>query len=647
MKNAQSRAIIENVAPEIDNGKYYIKRTVGEFVEVEADIFGDGHDIVAGVLLYRHEKSKKWTEERFAPIGNDRWLSKFKVEKQGIYHYKLEAWIDYALNWQHNIERKAEDGQYVNVELQDGVQYLEYLQSVLPKKETKMISEWISLFNNGEKYNEALKVALSAQLHDLFVQNPSKDFSIEYDNNLRAYVDRQKARYSTWYEFFPRSASTTRGQHGTFKDCEKLIPRVAEMGFDTLYFPPIHPIGEVNRKGKNNTTVAKEGDVGSPWGIGSKYGGHKDIHPELGTLKDFKSLVRTAKKHGIEIALDFALQCAPDHPYVKEHPQWFRWRPDGSVQYAENPPKKYQDILPIYFETEDWKNLWKELLSIAIYWVDQGVEVFRVDNPHTKPFRFWEYLIAQVKKHNPNVLFLSEAFTRPRIMHELAKVGFTQSYTYFTWRNFKHEIIEYMLELTQEDGKEYFQPNFWPNTPDINPYALQGGNESLHMIRLFLAATLSSSYGMYGPVYEYLVHAAMPGKEEYLNSEKYEIQHWDWSFKNKMTHLITEINKARKENPALQHTNNYQNCTVGNDSLLAFYKETEDKSNQMLMVVNLDPYHRQSGTVQTPLTAIGIQEGQSFTVKDLLTGNSYIWSSEWNYVELDPAFPFHLFRISK
>jgi starch synthase (maltosyl-transferring) len=481
----------------------------------------------------------------------------------------------------------------------------------------------------------------------LFVQHPSKKFSFTYDNNLRVYVDREKARFSTWYEFFPRSASSEKGKHGTFKDCERLIPRVAEMGFDTLYFPPIHPIGEVNRKGKNNATVAESGDVGSPWGIGSRLGGHKDIHPELGSLEDFKSLVQTAKNHGVEIALDFALQCAPDHPYVKSNPQWFKWRPDGSVQYAENPPKKYQDILPIYFETEDWKNLWDELVSIAIYWVDLGIEVFRVDNPHTKPYRFWEHLIATVKKHNPNVLFLAEAFTRPRVMHELAKVGFTQSYTYFTWRNFKHELVEYMNELSKGPGKEYFRPNFWPNTPDINPYPLQGGNETIHMIRFFLAATLSSNYGMYGPVYEYMVHAAMPGKEEYLDSEKYEFKHWDWEVKNKMTYLITNINRIRRENPAFQFTDNIHICNVENDKLLVFYKETEDKSNQILCAVNLDPYSRQSGWVKTPLDLIGVREGQPMVMQDLLTGNSYTWAQEWNFVELDPGFPFHLFKITK
>ncbi len=643
----QSRVIIENVYPEIDNGRYYIKRVLGESVTVEADIFGDGHDVVAGALLYKHQDSKKWKETRFSPTENDRWIATFRVEKQEIYHYKIQGWVDYALNWQHNIERKIQAEQYVNVELLDGVQYLEKLLKNAGSKHHQHIKYLIGLFKDEQRYEEAIQEALSDRLHDLFVEYPTKDFAVTYDNNLRVYVDRKKALFSTWYEFFPRSASEEAGKHGTFKDCERLIPRIAAMGFDVLYFPPIHPIGEVNRKGKNNTTEAFEGDVGSPWGIGSKHGGHKDIHPELGTIDDFKNLIKIANDYGVEIAMDYALQCAPDHPYVKEHPQWFRWRPDGSVQYAENPPKKYQDILPIYFETEDWENLWNELLDIALYWVKQGIRIFRVDNPHTKPFQFWEWLIANVKKDYPDVLFLSEAFTRPRVMHELAKVGFTQSYTYYTWRNFRHEILEYMEELSNSKGAEYFRPNFWPNTPDINPYSLQGGKESIFLMRYFMAATLSSNYGMYGPVFEYMIHAAVPGKEEYLDSEKYQIQHWDWNQTNKMTHLITMINHIRRDNEALQFTRNITLCDTDNESLFAYYKETEDKSNQLLMIVNLDPYNRQSGWIKTPLNLIGVNEGEPIIMHDLITQSSYTWNSEWNFVEIDPNSPFHLFQIRR
>jgi starch synthase (maltosyl-transferring) len=460
-------------------------------------------------------------------------------------------------------------------------------------------------------------------------------------------VDRKKALFSTWYEFFPRSASPEVGKHGTFKDCEALLPRVATMGFDTLYFPPVHPIGAVNRKGKNNATDAAEGDVGSPWGIGSQYGGHKDLHPELGSLEDFKSLVTKAEKLGIEVAMDFALQAAPDHPWVKDHPDWFKWRPDGSIQYAENPPKKYQDILPIYFETPDWKNLWEELLSCALYWVEEvGIKVFRVDNPHTKPFRFWHWLIAEVKKKHPDVLFLAEAFTRPKIMDQLAKEGFTQGYSYFTWRFNKSELTEYLEQLTKGPQKEFYRPNFWPNTPDINPFHLQGANEAMHLSRYFLAATLSSNVGVYGPVYEFMDSAAVPGKEEYHNSEKYECRHWDWEAENKIMILMKKINEARKKLPSLQQTNNIEFCEVQNDNLIAYVKYDDQKNCLSLMIASLDSYYTQQGSVKLPLKQLGLESYHNFSVEDVITGNQYNWNSDWNYVALHPALPFHLFKIS-
>jgi len=404
--------------------------------------------------------------------------------------------------------------------------YLEYLKNI---------------FSAADKYENAISEAVSDRLNQLFYHYPVKTL-VNSSKEYSVYVDRLKARFSTWYEFFPRSASKKEGVHGTFKDCEILLPRVAEMGFDTLYFPPIHPIGEVNRKGKNNSTNAVDGDVGSPWGIGSNEGGHKDFHPELGSLNDFKSLVKKANKIGVEIAMDFALQVAPDHPWVKEHPQWFKWRPDGTVQYAENPPKKYQDILPIYFENEDYKNLWQETLDTFFYWIDCGIQIFRVDNPHTKPFYFWNWVISEIKKKHPDVLFLAEAFTGPRIMQQLAKQGFTQSYTYFTWRESKHELIEYVEELTKTEQREYMRPNFWPNTPDINPFHLQGANESKYIQRYALAATLSSNVGIYGPVFEFMISDPLPNREEYLNSEKFQITHYDWNLKNNLIDIITKIN---------------------------------------------------------------------------------------------------------
>lgn len=643
----QTRIIIENIKPQLDGGVFQIKRIVGQIVTVTADVFSDGHDVVECCVKYKHEKDKKWSEVRLNPTSNDEWTTSFKVEKQGVYAYFVEGWVDYALNWQHGTERKINDNQHVKSELLEGAEYCSAILKEVTKDEKVFLNNAIKAFQNESEYNEAIQIALSNQLHQIFKKYPTRTLA-NTSHELQVYVDRKKALFSTWYEFFPRSASSEPGKHGTFKDCEVLLPRVAEMGFDTLYFPPIHPIGEVNRKGKNNATNAETGDVGSPWGIGSKHGGHKSTHPELGSIDDFKSLVKKAKALGIEVAMDYALQAAPDHPYVKDFPQWFKWRPDGTVQYAENPPKKYQDIQPIYFESSDWKNLWKELLEVALFWIEEcDIKVFRVDNPHTKPFYFWGWLISEIKKKHPDVLFLAEAFTRPKIMHELAKQGFTQSYSYFTWRNSKAELIEYVEELTKTDQKEFFRANFWPNTPDINPYPLQSGNESVFLHKYFLAATLSSNVGIYGPVYEYLVHAAMPGKEEYYNSEKYEIYHWDWNIRNKMTMIISRINKIRYEHTSLQQTTNIQFCNTDNDQVLAYYKFDDEKSDETLMICSIDPYYNKQVWVQLPLNSLGLRNGQPIKVTDLITGNSYIWDKEWNFVELHPALPFHLFKIQK
>lgn len=640
----QTRIIIESVKPQLDGGSFFIKRIVNQTVKVSAHVFADGHDVVECCVKFKHEKDKKWSEVRMSPTENDEWEAEFTVTKQGFYSYFIEGWVDYALNWQHGTERKINDNQQVKSELLEGAEYCQAILKEVTKEEKVYLNAAIKAFQDAKLYDSAIEIALSDELHQIFKKYPTRTLA-NSSAELKVYVDRKKALFSTWYEFFPRSTSETPGKHGTFKDCERLLPRVAEMGFDTLYFPPIHPIGEVNRKGKNNATTAEKGDVGSPWGIGSKHGGHKSTHPELGTLDDFKSLVKKAQSMGIEVAMDYALQAAPDHPYVKDFPQWFKWRPDGTVQYAENPPKKYQDIQPIYFESGDWKNLWKELLDVALFWVEEcGIRVFRVDNPHTKPFYFWGWLIGEIKKKHPDVLFLSEAFTRPKIMNELAKQGFTQSYTYFTWRNTKAELIEYVTELTQTEQKEFFRPNFWPNTPDILPYALQTGNESVYLQKYFLAATLSSSVGIYGPAYEFMVHEAMPGKEEYLNSEKYEVYHWNWEAKNKLTTIITRLNHIRKEHASLQQTNNVVFCKTDNEQLIAYYKFDDAKSDHTLMICNLDPYYPKQGVVRLPLEELG---NQPVRVTDLITGNSYWWDREWNFVELHPALPFHLFKIER
>jgi starch synthase (maltosyl-transferring) len=641
----QTRIIIENVLPQLDCGAFAIKRIIGQKVHVTAAVFSDGHDVLESCVKYKHEADENWQEVRMTPTVNDEWFAEFKVEKQGFYSYLVEGWVDYALNWQHGTERKIQDNQHVKSELLEGAEYVRAILPLVNATESDYLKTLEYYFITESEYNNAVCEASSHELTRIFKKYPIR-FLENKSQELKVYVDRKKALYSTWYEFFPRSASSEEGKHGTFKDCERLLPRVAAMGFDTLYFPPIHPIGEVNRKGKNNATNAQPGDVGSPWGIGSQYGGHKSTHPELGTIEDFKELVKKAQDLGIEVAMDYALQAAPDHPYVKDFPQWFKWRPDGTVQYAENPPKKYQDIQPIYFESGDWKNLWKELLDVALFWIEEcNIKVYRVDNPHTKPFYFWGWLIAEIKKKHPDVLFLAEAFTRPKIMNELAKQGFSQSYTYFTWRNSKKELTEYVEELTQSEQKEFYRPNFWPNTPDINPFALQSGNESVHLQKYFLAATLSSSVGIYGPVFEYRICEPMAsGKEEYLNSEKYEFFKWDWDKQNKITTLITKVNMIRKDHASLQQTNNIVFCDTNNEQVMAYYKFDDEKQNQTLMVVSLDPYNMSRAMVRIPIEQLG---NQPIQVTDLITGNNYFWDKEWNYVELSPDLPFHLLKIHR
>ena len=641
----QTRIIIENVLPQLDGGAFAIKRIVGQKVTITADVFSDGHDVIECCVKYKHEKDKKWQEVRMKSIDNDSWGAEFHVDKQGGYIYYVEGWVDYALNWQHGTERKIHDNQYVKSELLEGAEYVQAILKLADVNEKLYLEKVASFFIDEKEYDKAIQEATSLELTQLFKKYPIR-FIENKSHELQVYADRKKALFSTWYEFFPRSASSENGKHGTFKDCEALLPRVAEMGFDILYFPPIHPIGEINRKGKNNATNALDGDVGSPWGIGSNHGGHKSTHPELGSIDDFKKLVKKAQDLGIEVAMDYALQAAPDHPYVNDFPQWFKWRPDGTVQYAENPPKKYQDIQPIYFESLDWKNLWKELLDVALFWIEEcNIKVYRVDNPHTKPFYFWGWLISEIKKKHPDVLFLAEAFTRPKIMNELAKQGFSQSYTYFTWRNSKKELTQYVEELTQTNQKEFYRPNFWPNTPDINPFALQGGNESVHLQKYFLAATLSSNVGIYGPVFEYMVSEAMaPGKEEYLDSEKYEVYHWDWSIKNKLTMLITRINHIRKKQNSLQQTNNIIFCETNNENVISYYKFDDDMQNETLMVVSLDSENKSQAMVQIPIEKIG---NHPIQIIDLITGNTYYWDKEWNFIELSPELPFHLFKIQR
>lgn len=643
----QKRVNIENVTPQIDCGKYPIKRVVNEKVQVQADIFTDGHDKVQAIILYRKvQKGKeKWQQSPMYFMGNDHWEGSFMPEQEGPYEYTIAAWVDHFSTWQEGLRKKFEDHQDIHTELLIGVELVEKAAEQAPSSIQKKLKKAAHLLQSEKHEAKAVSYALSEGLSDLMYGRYEPHLLTRHQP-LPLKVESKLALFSAWYEFFPRSTSTVEGQHGTFKDCERVLPEIARMGFDIIYLPPIHPIGRSHRKGRNNATTAKEGEPGSPWAIGAQEGGHKDIHPELGNFDDFASLVNKATELNLKIALDFAIQCSPDHPYVKAHPDWFKWRPDGTVQYAENPPKKYQDVLPVNFETEDWENLWKELKSIVDFWIGKGVRVFRVDNPHTKPFRFWEWLIREVHAKHPDIIFLAEAFTRPRVMEKLAKIGFNQSYTYFTWRNTRTEFKDYLTELTKTDRREYFRPNFWPNTPDILPISLEEKGEPAFLIRLILAATLSSNYGIYGPVFELGLNKAYPGKEEYIDSEKYEIKNWDWERDTKTKQLITRINQIRKENPALQSTWGITFHDTDNQQLLCYSKMDEGQDNKLLIVVSLDPLHTQSGWVKVPMYEFGLPDDEPYVLHDLISGQRYSWKGEWNYVELRPhEMPAHLFRL--
>lgn len=638
--NGQKRVIIENVQPEVENGLYPAKRTVGENVEVTADIFCDGHDHLRAHLLYKKENQENWETIEMTHRANDQWAGAFRVEEKGNYVFTVLAWIDHFDTWYDGFKKKAKANVDVTVELLEGIQFLERLT----EGKDATLKEAIKKLK--QNYDSAVAYVTGDDFAKIVHHYPLIENAVMPEQQWYVSVEHRKANFSSWYELFPRSAALD-GKHGTFRDVIRLLPRVSAMGFDVLYLPPIHPIGKVNRKGKNNSVTSQPGEPGSPWAIGSDEGGHKSIHRELGTLEDYKKLIAEAKRYGIDIALDIAFQCAPDHPYVKEHPQWFRQRPDGSIQYAENPPKKYQDIYPFNFETEDWKSLWNELLSVITFWIDNGVKIFRVDNPHTKPIPFWEWAIGEVNKKYDDIIFLSEAFTRPKIMASLAKVGFTQSYTYFTWRVNKSELTEYMNELVFGPSRNYFRPNFWPNTPDILPYHLQHQEENIFIIRLALAATLSSNYGIYGPAYEFYDNSPVPAKEEYYDSEKYEIKQHDWKKTNRMTDIITIINKARKEHPALQSTWNLHFSFIENDNILAYLKATDDLSSIFLVVINLDPHGRQSGFVQLRKDILKLGDQINVKLHDIITDDHYTWTQEWNYVELDPyKMPFHLFKLT-
>ena len=645
LDQGRSRVAIENVKPEIDCGRFPAKRTAGESMSVEADIFADGHDALSALLLYRKEGVSRWTEIPMQPLVNDRWRGAFEVQEIGDHYYTVQAWVDRFKTWRQGLAKKVEAGQDVALELLAGAELIELAAKRAAGEDRKSLNHFSAILRGDP--SAAIQSGLDEALAILMEKYPDRRWAVTYDKELRVNVERGKARFSTWYELFPHSCAGTPGAHGTLRDCTERLPYVAGMGFDVLYLPPIHPIGYSFRKGKNNVLEAQPGDVGSPWAIGAKEGGHKAIHPQLGSLADFKRLVAEAKKFDIEIALDIAFQCTPDHPYVTEHPEWFRKRPDGSIQYAENPPKKYQDIYPLDFESEGWEELWNELKSVILFWCEQGVRIFRADNPHTKAFAFWEWVIGEVKKDYPDALFLAEAFTRPKVMYRLAKLGFSQSYTYFTWRNTKSELTQYFTDLTQTEVSDFFRPNLWPNTPDILTEYLQFGGRPAFMTRLVLAATLGANYGIYGPAFELCENVPRePGSEEYLNSEKYEIKHWDLEKEGSLREFIARVNRIRRENRALQSDRSLRFHPVDNPEIIAFSKRTEDPSNVIVAVVNLDPHHTQSGWLDLPAEGLGLDPDQPFQMHDLLTDARYLWQGRRNFVQLDPqSVPAQIFRM--
>ncbi|MFZ1830134.1 MAG: alpha-1,4-glucan--maltose-1-phosphate maltosyltransferase [Candidatus Competibacteraceae bacterium] len=647
--DGRKRIIIEGISPEVDGGRFPIKRTVGETVVVEVDAFTDGHDALYCVLQYRQAGETTWREVPMVALVNDRWRGEFEVTALGRYEYTVLAWVDHFKSWRHDLGRwvQTED---VALSLRIGAEWVGKTGQRVGGAEGDWLTRRAMELTGAQDMEQRRQLGLDEELAQKMFCHADRTLALSYGKTLGVVVDDVRARFSTWYEMFPRSCSPVPGKHGTFKDCESWLPRLAAMGFDVLYFPPIHPVGRMNRKGKNNTLTPGPEDVGSPWAIGAAEGGHKSILPELGTLEDFRSLVQKAREHGIDIALDIALQCAPDHPYVKEHPDWFRWRPDGTVQYAENPPKKYQDIYPFNFETADWQALWIEIKSIFAFWIEQGVRIFRVDNPHTKPFAMWEWLIGEIKQTTPDAIFLAEAFTRPKIMHRLAKLGYTQSYTYYAWRNTKWELGEYLTELCQGPGREYFRPNFWPNTPDILTEALQFGGRPMFLSRLVMAATMTANYGIYGPAYEMMEHVAVKhGSEEYLDSEKYQLRQrgfQDLDGPDSLRGFITLVNHIRQRHPALQSDRGLHIHPVDNGQILCYSKAIAGCADVILVVVNLDPNYTQAGCTDLNLEALGVKPSESFQVHDLLTGAHYVWNGPRNYVELNPhRIPAHVFHV--
>ncbi len=646
--------IIERITPELDCGRYAIKRVIGDTLEVQADIFRDGHDLIVAALCYRvlsagqgsqPGSSPLWQEVPLVKFDNDRWKADFNLSEIGRYAYKIEAWNDRFGTWQHDMEKRVEANQVEASDVLEGVAIVKATLDRIPAGGRRTAEALLDAVAKTPDPVAAGKLFLTDAVVELVSRYPDRAGSA-HSPALEVIVDPLQARFAAWYELFPRSQGQP-GQHGTLLDVIEQLPRISEMGFDVLYLPPVHPIGRVNRKGPNNTLTPGPQDPGSPWAIGNETGGHQAIEPALGSFEDFDRLVKAAAGRGITLALDFAIQCAPDHPWVKEHPEWFFVRSDGSIKYAENPPKKYQDIYPINFFCSNREALWQELKNTVLFWAEHGVKIFRVDNPHTKALAFWEWMINEVKQQYPEITFLAEAFTRPKIMRALAKAGFTQSYTYFTWRTTKNDLTEYLTELTQSEMKEYYRGNLWPNTPDILHEYLQHGGLPAFRLRLVLAATLSSVYGIYSG-YELGINTPVrPGSEEYLNSDKYQINHYDWNQPHYLGDFIGRVNRARRENRALQLYDNLRFYQAGdNDNILVYGKATPENDNIILVVANLDLYNPQYTWVGVPFWEWGIGADEEYQVVDLLTNQAYSWQGEYNYVRLDPNYqPAHIFQI--
>jgi len=688
MKPAEGRqrVIIEEIQPQVDCGRYPARRFLGDTVAVSAAIFSDGHDHVAARLFYKHEGDDGWQSTAMAALPNDLWSASFTVDKIGVWSFTIQAWVDHFDTWCADLkkrlaaqpdpaspDRRDLPPQDIPLAFTIGALLLDQAAKRATGPDAKQLKDLAASLRSLAAQNAAVyEYPLSPELEALAARYPDLSYATSAAQELPLWVDRERARFSSWYELFPRSTSPDPTRHGTFADVELLLPEIAAMGFDILYLPPIHPIGRAYRKGPNNSTTAGPEDEGSPWAIGSAEGGHKAIHAKLGTLADFDRLVAATRASGMELALDIAFQCSPDHPWVAAHPDWFIHRPDGTIQYAENPPKKYQDIYPLNFESPDWQGLWDELRSVFQFWIERGVRVFRVDNPHTKALPFWEWCIADLHRDTPDALFLAEAFTRPHVMYSLAKGGFTQSYTYFTWRTGKAELQAYFEEVSRPPVSDFFTPNVWPNTPDILHASLQTGGRPAFMQRLILATTLAASYGIYGPAYELGENLpAKPVSEEYLDSEKYQIRRWDRSASHSLAPLATRLNQIRRTNPALQSDLSLHFHIVDNPQIICYSKSATPpvpaddgapfdvskadrlpiapmQPNVILVAVNLDPHNEQAGWIDLDLGVLGIAHDETFDVEDLLTGIHYQWHDRSNYVALRPdVMPAHIFRVTR